>query len=89
MRYLWQARWTVVKAIFLINRYFVPLTIAFGIYGKRSLYFLPQNQLYNHPQRLEWPSQLDWNKGLLIVKPFNLKLTASLQACKAYVLADG
>jgi len=33
VRYIWQARWTVVKALFLINRYFIPFTIAFGIYG--------------------------------------------------------
>lgn len=33
IRYIWRARWTPVKVVFLINRYFMPCTIAFGIYG--------------------------------------------------------
>lgn len=33
IRYIWKARWTVVKAIFLINRYLLPLTVGFGFYG--------------------------------------------------------
>lgn len=33
MRCVWTARWSLVKSIFLINRYVFPLHLFFAVYG--------------------------------------------------------
>ena len=79
IRYIWRARWTLVKALFLINRYFVPLTIGFGIYGAPAALLF--NQL-SHFLRMEWKGDLDQCQSMpciVLMNASSLTLPSVLQ----------